>query len=167
MVLKKTNKQPNKLEYGQAFEQLAEAFLIEKNARVLARNFKTRQGELDRVIFLDGVVVFVEVRFRRNTTYGDPLETVTPAKQKRLQLAAEAFLHTYSKWQSFPCRFDVIAITEKASKLTHCTNAHKAQDRLALSGGASQLPTGNSPSSNLPITPELNWVQDAFQVSAW
>lgn len=55
-------------------------------------------------------LVFVEVRYRKNTHFGSAAESVTIAKQQRLIFAAEFFLQANPVLAELPCRFDVIAI---------------------------------------------------------
>ncbi len=54
-------------------------------------------------------IVFMEVRYRYVSRFGDATLSVTAAKQRRIRLCAQGFLQIHSDWQSFPCRFDVIA----------------------------------------------------------
>lgn len=63
--------------------------LIDQGWRVLARNWRGGGGELDIVAIRDGQLRFVEVKAR---TAGDPLQAITPDKQRRLIGAAQAFL---------------------------------------------------------------------------
>src|SRR5690554_5120004 len=57
-------------ELGQAWEELACSHLQAAGLALLARNFRTRFGELDLVMREAGVLVFVEVRYRANNDYG-------------------------------------------------------------------------------------------------
>ena len=61
----------------------------------MARNYRTRRGEIDLVLQEDASLVFVEVRYRVSIAFGRPEETVDPRKQSRLRLAAEAFLQRH------------------------------------------------------------------------
>jgi putative endonuclease len=77
--------------------------------RLLARNWRSPQGELDLVAQLGETVVFIEVKTRQSMRFGAPEEAVTPAKLRRLRCVAEAFLQAEglegSNW-----RVDVVAI---------------------------------------------------------
>ena len=57
----------------------------------------------------DDAIVFVEVKLRRGTGFGDPLEAVTPHKQNTLRSVAEHYLYT-RKPEFDTLRFDVIGI---------------------------------------------------------
>ena len=56
-------------------------------------------------------LVFVEVRFRKNSFYGGALESVTPTKQQRVQITAEEYLQTKTKLKN--ARIDVVAMSQK------------------------------------------------------
>lgn len=56
-----------------------------------------------------GVLVFVEVRYRRSRRFGGPAETVDARKQRRLVAAAADYLQKNPS--VLPCRFDVVAIS--------------------------------------------------------
>lgn len=82
--------------------------LVERNYRV-AGGPSRRAGELDLVMREpDGTLVFVEVRARADLRAGGAAASVTWAKRRRLQLAAQHFLLRYAHLP--PCRFDVVAI---------------------------------------------------------
>lgn len=96
---------------GQAGEALALSHLQQQGLRLLARNWRCRQGELDLVMLDGDTVVFVEVRYRRHAGWGGAAESVDARKRARLISAAEHFLHQEPRWQTAPCRFDVIALS--------------------------------------------------------
>ena len=52
---------------------------------------------------------FVEVKTRRSDERGGPAAAVTPAKQRVLTRAAQAWLAAHDAWQA-PCRFDVVCL---------------------------------------------------------
>ena len=105
---------------GQQGEDQATHFLEKKGYKILARNFSTRQGELDIIAQQNKTLVFVEVKARAYEAFGGPLAAVTPAKQKRLVLAAQQYLKIKSpKFDSI--RFDVICILP--GSVEHIENA--------------------------------------------
>lgn len=94
---------------GDRGERAAERFLSELGYRIVARQYRTRWGELD-LIALDGDrIVFVEVKTRTSADAGRPEEAVTPAKQEHLSRAALAYLKRY-RLLEVPCRFDVLSL---------------------------------------------------------
>ena len=75
----------------------------------MERNYRTRYGELDLVVRRGTTLVFVEVKLRRTTGFGDPLEAVTPHKQARIRSLAEHYLLV--RESAFDTvRFDVVGI---------------------------------------------------------
>ncbi len=91
-------------------EEAALEWLISRGLRLLARNYRTRWGEVDLVMQERDVIVFVEVRLRFSVLYAPAAETIVKRKQQRIQKAAEHFLLHYVHGGRFPdCRFDVMA----------------------------------------------------------
>lgn len=95
---------------GAAAEDAAERHLCASGCRVLARNARYREGELDLVVRERDVVVFVEVRLRASERFGGALASVDVYKQKRLARAAQRWLaeHFGERWPA--CRFDVVTV---------------------------------------------------------
>jgi len=105
---------------GIAGEERAVNFLTGKGYRILERNYRCPQGEID-IIALDGkVLVFVEVRTRRESSYGFPEESITSLKQRRIIRCATWYLHQ-KKLEMQDCRFDVIAIM--GDRIEHISGA--------------------------------------------
>jgi putative endonuclease len=71
---------------------LALRYLAKKGYEALERNYRTRHGEIDLIVRGERALVFVEVKLRRGTGFGDPLEAVTPKKQAKIRLMAEQYL---------------------------------------------------------------------------
>lgn len=90
-------------------EELAHDYLVERGYRVLARNWRVREGEID-IVALDGeTVVAVEVKTRRGDGYGAPLESVTPQKVRRLYTLITLWCSRNQK-QSSPVRIDAVGV---------------------------------------------------------
>jgi putative endonuclease len=77
---------------------------VERGYEILERNYRTRYGEIDLVVRGGRALVFVEVKLRRGTAYGHPLEAVTPRKQARVRLMAEQYLS--ERGEEFAATFD-------------------------------------------------------------
>ena len=93
---------------GRAAEDLAARFLDAQGLHVVARNFRTKRGEIDLVARDGTMLVFVEVRFRRSESHGGAAESITAAKQARMVPAAQVFL--LRQRGDPPCRFDAILL---------------------------------------------------------
>ncbi len=96
-------------EAGRAAEALAEAWLVAQGYQVLARNHATRRGEVDLICREGEVTCFVEVRSRTGEAQGSPLETVSPAKARRVVAAATDWAWRNGRLDS-ALRFDVVAV---------------------------------------------------------
>lgn len=116
---------------GQQGEDLAAAFLVGQGYEIVARNWRTRSGELD-IVARDGEwLVFVEVRSRRGKggacvpALGIPEESVTPRKQLQLAAMVDAYLFEMP-WDG-PLRIDVIALelhpNGSVARLNHLRDA--------------------------------------------
>lgn len=103
--------QPRHLRQGREAEALACEHLRGQGLKLLARNYRTPFGELDLVMEDHGVLVFVEVRYRRRLDYGVPAETVGVRKQAKLRATASSFLQCHRQAAHMACRFDVVAIS--------------------------------------------------------
>lgn len=99
---------------GDQAEQRACEHVLAHGARILARQLRTRFGEIDLVLCHQEQLVFLEVRQRNHKTYGGALASVNRDKQRRLILAAQHWLpvlsQRYFHGRLPACRFDVIAI---------------------------------------------------------
>jgi putative endonuclease len=93
---------------GKAAEDAAATYLQNQGLRLVARNWRCKGGEIDLIMRDGAVLVFVEVRERRNARYGGAAASITGVKQTRLLHAANLYLAGQS--QPPPCRFDAILI---------------------------------------------------------
>lgn len=96
-------------EAGDRGEELARRYLIQHGYSVVRRNYRTRYGEIDLISRHGDTLVFVEVKLRRGTGYGDPLEAVTERKQASIRAIAEQYL-AEEQPEFEEARFDVIGI---------------------------------------------------------
>jgi putative endonuclease len=94
---------------GVAGEARAAAWYVARGYRVLHRNWRCREGEIDLVVRTRTTLVFVEVKARRTDRFGSPVEAVTAAKQRRLRLLAGRYLAATGE-RAPALRFDVVGI---------------------------------------------------------
>ncbi len=103
-----------KRDVGQQFETMALNFLIGKGLRLVTKNFNCKTGEIDLIMLDDKTVVFVEVRYRKNTNFMSAIETINFFKQQKLIRTAEFFLayhlRRYNLTNFIYSRFDVVTI---------------------------------------------------------
>ena len=114
-----------KVKRGALGEGIACSLLEENLLRILHRNVRYPDGEID-IIALDGpVVVFVEVKWRRNDALGSAAEAVTPKKRERVVRAARRWLATNPRRASL-VRFDVVAIRDEPREVLWIRGAFDA-----------------------------------------
>ncbi len=114
----------NKRSSGAWGEELALRYLTRRGYELVERNYRTRYGELDLILRDGDTLVFVEVKLRRGTGFGDPLEAVTPRKQTTIRSLAEQYL--LDREPSFDtARFDVVGILidGESTRVRHIVDA--------------------------------------------
>ncbi|EZP31227.1 YraN family protein [Pseudomonas sp. RIT288] len=111
------------LQSGKDAERRALEHLQHQGLRLLAQNWSCKRGELDLVMLDGDTVVFVEVRYRKNTQWGGALASIDERKRQKLIFAAQYFLQRESRWADSPCRFDVVAIDRHPDQLNWLQNA--------------------------------------------
>ena len=113
---------------GNLGEDAAARYLESRGLRVIERNWRHRQWELDLVCRDGDTLVFVEVKTRRAGGMGSPADGLTRAKRARLVKAAGQYLTKHDLWDA-PCRFDLAGVTDTGSSLDveHIENAFEAE----------------------------------------
>lgn len=129
---------------GSRFEQQACEYLQAQGLRLVAQNWQQPKiGELDLVMMEAGpawsTLVFIEVRQRKRSVYGDAALSVTTSKQRKVIKAAQCFLQQHPEYARYECRFDVIAYNT----------------------------VGKLSSKENPLSDEPEWLKGAFVASAW
>ena len=133
---------------GSRFEQQACAFLQAQGLMLIAQNWQQpKVGELDLIMIEKGrawsILVFIEVRQRQRSGFGDAALSVTKNKQHKIIKAARYFLQQHPEYNDYECRFDVI---------TYDTNTKNNSSDVKET----------SPKNTQP-----EWLQGAFIASAW
>lgn len=99
---------------GEIGEELAKAFLINKGYEILATNWRFKKAEVDIIASFQGLIIFIEVKTRTNTAFGQPEDFVSKKKKQLFALAAGEFFHQNEL--DGEMRFDIIAIVLKKGK---------------------------------------------------
>ena len=99
----------NTIDIGAMGEDYAEQVLHDKGYIILERNFKCKHGEIDIIAKDEKTFVFVEVKTRQSTRYGNPSEAVNYFKQQRIMKSA----FWYIKGKEVDMRFDVFEVLYK------------------------------------------------------
>ncbi|MFN0047801.1 MAG: YraN family protein [Cytophagales bacterium] len=113
----------NSTSKGKQGEAIAEKYLVKKGFQVLERNYRYKRSEIDLIAFLDNCVVFIEVKLRKNASFGFPEEFVTQKKAELIKMAAENYV--FDKDWHGNIRFDIISIlkTHLKEELLHLQDA--------------------------------------------
>ena len=99
----------NKREIGNQGEAIAVSFLENSGIQILERNYRNRFGEID-IIAKDGnILLFIEVKYRKDESFGYPLESVSYFKQQRIRKLARYYLNE-KHYYAHTVRFDCIGI---------------------------------------------------------
>lgn len=109
MILSPSNKH-----VGSAAEEVAYQYLIKQGLKPIVRNYACKLGEIDLIMEDARSLVFVEVRYRKQITYGSPFESVNFSKQQKLIKTAKHYLQKQRSYCTQACRFDVVAIVKQA-----------------------------------------------------
>ncbi len=94
---------------GDFGERVAGAHLESKGYRIVARKFRTREGEIDIIAKKGDVLAFVEVKTRRGDAMGSALEAIGPEQEERLLALADAYAQEHAGLPPTR-RIDLIAI---------------------------------------------------------
>jgi putative endonuclease len=102
-------------------EDKASEFLLKKGYKILKRNFRHGRREIDIIAKSEERLVFVEVKLRKDHTYGNPENFLTEDQKNRIKEAAEEFI-VRTNWMH-DIRFDIIAIDNSSHEILHFQDA--------------------------------------------
>ena len=94
---------------GRAAEDAAVRHLWWRGYQILERNYRTRAGEVDIIARKGDTMVFVEVRSKKEGSPVAPKDTVTPAKERRIDDAASVYLKAH-KLTEVNIRYDIAEV---------------------------------------------------------
>jgi putative endonuclease len=98
------------IDSGARAEQQAARYLQRQGLKPVEQNYRSRFGEIDLIMRDGAVLVFVEVRLRRNADFGGAAASVDAHKQQRIIRTAHQYLASLVRTP--PCRFDVVLMDE-------------------------------------------------------
>ena len=111
---------------GKDAEAFACRYLHAQGLQIVHRNYRTRRGEIDLVMQDKDSLVFVEVRYRRQSRFGSAAESVDRRKQSKLIACANHYIQTFPEISRQPCRFDVVSIGGETNSIEWIRNAFTA-----------------------------------------
>ena len=106
---------------GREGEAKAAEYLRKKRYDIIGANYRCRFGELDLIAKKGELVIFVEVKLRKNDRFGAAADAVTHSKREKLRKAALSWLAATDC--TAPTRFDVIEIYTENGRINHIENA--------------------------------------------
>ncbi|PDO11222.1 MAG: YraN family protein [Candidatus Reconcilbacillus cellulovorans] len=124
--MERLNARTNRRKVGREAERAAGEFLEKLGYRLLERNWRCPEGEID-IVAMDGdILVFVEVRSRTSDRFGTPAESVDERKRRRIRAAARRYLYDTRCFGAYRIRFDVVAVgggSDGPLRVEHIVNA--------------------------------------------
>ncbi len=108
------------LQTGARAEAACCHYLLQQGLKLIDKNYRCRCGEIDLIMLDRQTLAFIEVRYRKNSTYGGAAASVTRVKQNRLRLTAEQYLQQNKQYKY--ARFDVVAMAPTAHSSNTSTN---------------------------------------------
>ena len=116
-------------DFGKLAEDMAAEFLVRKNYRILARNFRYQKAEIDIVAEFNGIIVVTEVKARSYNTLIEPQEAVTKKKIKSIVMCSDFFMN--ERKIDKEVRFDIITVLPDEQgilQLNHIEDAFQSFD---------------------------------------
>ena len=146
---------------GSYFEQQASQFLQGHGLIFIAKNWQQpKVGEIDLVMLEVGqawsTLVFIEVRQRRRSSFGNAALSVTKTKQRKIINTAKYFLQQHPEYADYECRFDVIAY-DLARDSSYATDKGKNTDNKGAENSRNDMVDSHQP----------EWLSGAFIANAW
>ena len=110
--------------FGALGERIAERWLTRKGWRIVYRRFVNGHRDIDLVAQRDSTIAFVEVKARKGSEFGDPVEAVHHRKQRELAKSAHVWIDRHGRAEEL-YRFDVVGVLVDGERVLvkHVENA--------------------------------------------
>lgn len=118
------------IDIGKNAENHARLYLQENGLTYVESNYRCRYGEIDLIMRDKTTTVFVEVRYRKNTSFGSGAETVDYKKQRKILATASHYLQSHRTSTQHGCRIDVISITSSNPQSSESLKIHWIPDAI-------------------------------------
>ncbi|PKM96095.1 MAG: YraN family protein [Firmicutes bacterium HGW-Firmicutes-1] len=119
----------NKRVVGSEGEEKAVRHLLQEGCNIITTNYTCKIGEIDIIAKHDGVIIFIEVKYRKNTKMGRPYEAVHYYKQMKIIKSAMWYAQKNNLFEK-AMRFDVIEIID--TEVVWIKNAFTIENNLNL-----------------------------------
>lgn len=94
---------------GELGERIAARWLVRKGWRIIYHRFRNGRRDIDLVAQRDALIAFVEVKARKGSDFGDPVEAVDHRKQRELTKSARVWIDRHGR-DDDRYRFDVVGV---------------------------------------------------------
>lgn len=111
----------NSTKQGREGERKAKEYLQKKGYKILANNWRFSKYEIDLIALYKDILVFVEVKYRKNSDFGEPELFVDKKKQRNLIKAANEYIRQEDL--DTEARFDIVSITDYKQQIIHLEGA--------------------------------------------
>jgi len=113
----------NLLKIGRLGEEIAKKYLQANRYAIIEQNYRTRRAEIDLIALYKGILIFIEVRTKRDERFGIPEESLNRKKKIKLVGNAKAYI-ARKRWQK-AYRIDAICIVLDNNYQLKRFNHHK------------------------------------------
>ncbi len=100
----------DKKKIGNAGEERAACFYAERGFEIVARNFRTKHGEIDIIVAKEDLIVFVEVKTLPGGDADTLAHELNATKQRKIIESAQFFLEKHRKYNNSIVRFDAVVV---------------------------------------------------------
>lgn len=107
---------------GKQYEDQAREYLVQRGLTLLHQNYHCRFGEIDLIMLQQGVLCFIEVKFRASMGFGGAASAIPLQKQKKIVKTALFFMAQNKRLAQHAMRFDAFLIQRRASNQNHDVN---------------------------------------------
>jgi putative endonuclease len=101
---------------GKEVESLVSIYLQQQGLKLLEANYRCNFGEIDLIMDDNDTLVFIEVRYRNNLSYGDGVVSINKSKQHKIKRTAIYYLQQHALYDKVICRFDIVAVAKKSKE---------------------------------------------------
>ena len=99
---------------GLHYENQAKNYLVQQGLALLKQNYRCRFGEIDLIMLQQGVLCFIEVKYRNSVAYGGAASAISTQKQKKIAKTAMFFVAENNSLKQHSMRFDALLMQQQA-----------------------------------------------------
>lgn len=98
----------NRFQIGKMGEKIAEKYFLDHGYEIIAKNFRKRTGEIDLIAKYKKRIIFIEIKTRKNSYFGEPQESINKNKIKKIYITGISFMRENDL--RMPLQIDVVSI---------------------------------------------------------